>query len=159
MNDSSQRNAVLSIAGEAVLGLSWALITPAVVLTVLLQRQGAGERLIGSIYGIETAGTLLPQFLGIYLFRSLRKRKVQSHYNMLFETCLHSGRAAHITLGNLLVGCVALVASQLSGAVASAWGLRLLFGACLGMSLVAVFWIAVRVREPRRLKACSTEGN
>lgn len=81
-----------------------------------------------------------------------------SHYNMLFETCPHESRVAHITIGNLGIGAGAILISLVAGAIAAQWGLRSLFTICLALSVVALFWLACRVQEPRQLRLCvSTE--
>ena len=72
-----------------------------------------------------------------------------SHYNLLFETCPHDHLGAHITVGNLALGCVALLAPLLAGVIAEAGGLCLLFGLSLGVSVIALFWLMVLVRDPR----------
>lgn len=72
-----------------------------------------------------------------------------SHYNLLFETCPHDHLGAHIAVGNLALGGVALVAPFLAGLIAEGFGLRFLFGASLTVSAGALFWLLVFVREPR----------
>ena len=76
-----------------------------------------------------------------------------SHYNMLFETCPHDNRLAHITIGNLILGLATMVVPLLAGAFAQWAGLRSLFWACLLLSAAAFGWFLVRVREPRHVLA------
>ena len=72
-----------------------------------------------------------------------------SHANLLFETCPHDNRVAHITIGNIVLGMGTAVIPLLAGWLAQQWGVRATFGACLVFSLAAFVWFVVRVREPR----------
>ncbi|MDA0576920.1 MAG: MFS transporter [Verrucomicrobia bacterium] len=72
-----------------------------------------------------------------------------SHNNMLFETCPHDARLAHITVGNLVTAIPMLVAPLLAGALAHSHGLPVLFVTSMLISLVAAAWVMRRVREPR----------
>jgi MFS family permease len=74
-----------------------------------------------------------------------------SHFNMLFETCPHDSRVAHITIGNLVSGAAALTFPLAGGWLAAAQGVRTLFVVSLVLSLVAMAWTFWRVREPRLL--------
>ena len=74
-----------------------------------------------------------------------------SHYNMLFETCPHDSRMAHITVGNLALGLATAAAPLVAGVVAEHWGLTRLFVGCLVLSVCALLWFLVRVKEPRHI--------
>jgi MFS family permease len=76
---------------------------------------------------------------------------VVSHSNMLFETCPHDHRLAHITVGNLVMSAPLIAAPLLAGVLAAQLGLAALFRVCLAISLAAAAWILLRVREPRDL--------
>src|SRR5262245_22899193 len=71
----SVRNEVGNTVGDAVGGFQWNMVPSSTVLVVVLRHFGAGAPMIGSITALETAGGLLPQLVGIYLFRSHRRRK------------------------------------------------------------------------------------
>jgi MFS family permease len=75
-----------------------------------------------------------------------------AHNNMLFETCPHDHRFAHITIGNLVVGVVGIAASLLSGVVAAQWGFKPLFWTCLALSVAGLAWLAVFVKDPRDME-------
>jgi MFS family permease len=75
MRPRERRNALLNAAGEALFGFKFWLVPSATVLTVLLTRYGASERMLGAIVSIETACSLLPQLLGAWVFRSRRRLK------------------------------------------------------------------------------------
>lgn len=72
-----------------------------------------------------------------------------SHFNMLFETCPHDNRIAHIIIGNLVIGIAGITAAFLAGVVAEAWGVRTLFGISLGLSAAALGWFVLVVVDPR----------
>jgi MFS family permease len=75
MTPTQRRNSALNAAGEALFGFKGNLMASATVLTVLLREYGASPRLIGAVWSIETAGALLPQLLGLYVFHSYQQRK------------------------------------------------------------------------------------
>jgi len=75
MQQREWRNALLNAAGEALFGFKFWLVPSATVLTVLLTRYGASERMLGAIVSIESACSLLPQLLGAWVFRSRRRLK------------------------------------------------------------------------------------
>lgn len=74
---------------------------------------------------------------------------IVSHNNMLFETCPHDHRLAHITVANLVSAIPLMVAPLLAGALAHRAGLPALFAASLAISVVAAAWTILRVRDPR----------
>jgi len=73
--------------------------------------------------------------------------------NMIFETCPHEHRMAHISVGNLLIGAPMAFAAVLAGLVAEAFSLATVFRICLALSTAALLWCLLRVREPRTLQA------
>lgn len=88
----------------------------------------------------------------VYLFAGIvAGSTLVSHLNMMFETCPHRSRIAHLTAGNLIVGVGAIIAPLCGGWVAAHLGVRLLFWICLGLSVAAVAWIGLFVREPRTM--------
>jgi len=70
---------------------------------------------------------------------------------MLYETCPHDSRIAHITVGNLVMGTTSILCPLLAGVAAARYGTRSLFGICLVLSAGALLWFALRVREPRQV--------
>ena len=72
-----------------------------------------------------------------------------SHTNLLFETCPHDHRLAHITAGNLVMALPLFIAPLLAGWFADRHGLRALFTASLAVSLLAALWTILRIRDPR----------
>ncbi|MBI5723681.1 MAG: MFS transporter [Planctomycetes bacterium] len=80
-----------------------------------------------------------------------------SHINMMFETCPHRSRIAHLTAGNLIVGAGAILAPLGGGWIAAHHGIRLLFLICMGLSAAAAVWVGLFVREPRKMAVLSGE--
>jgi MFS family permease len=76
-----------------------------------------------------------------------------SGFNLLYETCPHDGRFAHITLGNFILSFAAIGAPLAAGLAAGRWGLRPLFVVSLGLCVAALAWFLVRVKDPRSLRA------
>ena len=82
-----------------------------------------------------------------------RGSSMVSGYNMMFETCPHESRIAHITAGNFILAFAALAAPLGAGVVAERWDLRTLFVLSLGFSVVALVWFVFRVKDPRTYRA------
>jgi MFS family permease len=77
---------------------------------------------------------------------------IVSHFNMVFETCPHENRMAHITIANLIIGCGTVFMPLIAGYAAGHFGTRPVFAASLFLSLVALGWFLFRVQEPRKRK-------
>lgn len=74
-----------------------------------------------------------------------------SSYNLTLETCPHEHLMLHISVSNLLLGVPMGLAPVAAGFAAAQLGLRWVFGLCLIVSLCALMWLLVAVKEPRRL--------
>lgn len=74
-----------------------------------------------------------------------------THTNMLYETCPHEDRLAHITVGNLVMTLPLLVAPVVAGAIANKYGIALLFFLSLVISIVGAIWFILFVRDPRKI--------
>jgi len=76
-----------------------------------------------------------------------------SHLNMLFETCPHDSRVAHITVSNLVLGPVLFLVPMATG-----WMMEHVANRTtgIGLTLIPTFlglaWLALAVREPRDLE-------
>lgn len=81
-----------------------------------------------------------------------------SHNNMLYETCPHDHRMAHITVGNLVLSLPLLAAPILAGIVAQQQGTTRLFMICLGFSILALLWFLAFVKDPRQVNLCAVRG-
>ncbi len=73
-----------------------------------------------------------------------------SHNNMLFETCPHESRVAHITLSSMVLGPVLFLVPLGTGWLVALVGSRpAVIGMTLAPTLLGVAWLALMVREPR----------
>jgi MFS family permease len=75
-----------------------------------------------------------------------------SHMNMLFETCPHDSRIAHITLSNMVLGPVLWLVPVVTGWAITHVGMRTGIGLTLIPTLLGVAWLAIVVREPRDIE-------
>jgi MFS family permease len=71
--------------------------------------------------------------------------------NLLLETCRHDNRLAHMTVGNMLLAPVTIGAPLIAAQSAAHFGSRPVFGASVVLSICAVAWLTLRLREPRSL--------
>ncbi|MHC4789115.1 MAG: MFS transporter [Planctomycetota bacterium] len=78
-----------------------------------------------------------------------------SHMNMLFETCPHDSRIAHITLSNMVIGPVLGLVPVGTGWVIAQMGMRTGIGLTLIPTLLGVAWLALMVRNPRDIEIFS----
>lgn len=72
-----------------------------------------------------------------------------SHVNMLFETCPHDSRVAHITLSNIVLGPILWLVPVATGWMIGHVGMRTGIGLTLIPTLLGIAWLALVVREPR----------
>jgi MFS family permease len=79
-----------------------------------------------------------------------------SHQNLLFETCPHDCRSAHITITNLVLGPLTTVVPLLTGKAVESFGTPITFGACLLPTVLGIIWLLVFVKEPRALASEAT---
>jgi MFS family permease len=74
-----------------------------------------------------------------------------SHQNLLFETCPHDCRSAHITITNLVLGPVTTVMPLLTGKAVESFGAPMTFGACLLPTILGIVCILFFLKDPRSL--------
>ncbi|MHC5034480.1 MAG: MFS transporter [Planctomycetota bacterium] len=79
-----------------------------------------------------------------------------SHMNMLFETCPHDSRVAHITLSNVVLGPMLWVVPVATGWAMTYVGMRTGIGLTLIPTLLGVAWLAIVVKEPRDIEITGT---
>jgi MFS family permease len=106
------------------------------VITLFILLSGAGKWVCLATYfcaGVSMAGAFV------------------SHTNMLFETCPHDHRLAHITIGNMVLALPMIAAPLAAGFAAELWGNLTLFKICLCFSAAAAVWMTLMVKEPRHL--------
>jgi MFS family permease len=76
-----------------------------------------------------------------------------SHQNMLFETCPHDCRTAHITVSNLVLAPFTAVVPPATGWAMEALGTQATFLVCLVPTVLGLLWLLLAVREPRVVRA------
>lgn len=72
-----------------------------------------------------------------------------SHNNVVLETCPHDDRVSHLVALNLVGGVVGVLVPLATGPVVAAWGRPALFAISFALSLAALLWLLLAVREPR----------
>ena len=73
---------------------------------------------------------------------------IVSHQNFLFETCPHDSRTAHITVANLVLAPVTILAPLAVGKAIEIFGTGPVFGVCLAATLLGLIWIIGLVKNP-----------
>jgi MFS family permease len=164
----------LSSAGGAlpeatIISLGAAQTAGATVTCILFGRLGdrLGHRfgvLAGTVFQVASLVSLLliPKATGClmaYLFAGcVGGILIVSYTNLVIDSCPHGVRSAHLVVGNLVVGLVLLLAPLVSSQIAEHRGIPTLVVFSLVVSLGSVLWIAVRVREPRRVRPSGSRG-
>jgi len=74
-----------------------------------------------------------------------------SHQNMIFETCPHDNRIAHITLSNLVMSPFMLALPVATGWLVSSAGAPTGIGLCVAPSVLGTLWLLFMVRDPRHV--------
>ncbi|MCC7205536.1 MAG: MFS transporter [Phycisphaeraceae bacterium] len=111
---------------------------------------GAGMQVVFLLIVLTTAGPA--SCIAAYLVLGLcTAAGFVTHYNLLFETCPHDHRLAHITLGSLLFSTVMIPAPLIGGAAAERWGMGPLLGVCVALSLASFLWFIFVMKEPRSI--------
>jgi len=75
-----------------------------------------------------------------------------SHLNMIYETCPHDNRVAHITLSNLVLSPFVMSIPLLTGWLISHLGRTSGMAISLVPTCLGVLWLLLRVREPRQVE-------
>jgi MFS family permease len=140
-----------ALTGSLVVTLGAAQTVGAAVSAMVFGRVGdrIGHRfglLMGIVFQI---GSLLCVILapGAFLI---------SYLNLVVESCPHEVRSAHIMVGNMVVGVAGLLIPLAGAALAEQAGIPALMKASLGISLVALAWNLLKVRDPRDLSRSPT---
>jgi MFS family permease len=81
-----------------------------------------------------------------------------SHYNVLFETCPHDHRIAHIALSNAIIGPFVFLSPLALGWGIGHWGTRFGILTAIVPTALGLLWLIFRVSEPRRLEPSDAGG-
>ena len=104
------------------------------ILVAVLARGPLACALCFSLVGIATAATWV------------------SHQNMIYETCPHDNRVAHITLSNVVLSPFVLSIPLLTGWFVAHLGRTSGMALSLVPTCLGVLWLLLRVREPRQIE-------
>ncbi|MGD2174089.1 MAG: MFS transporter [Candidatus Brocadiaceae bacterium] len=80
-----------------------------------------------------------------------------SHVNMLFETCPHDSRVAHITLSNMVLSPFIFLVPLGTGALMDVVGMRTGIGLTLVPTVLGTLWLFLAVKEPREVELLSAQ--
>jgi len=75
-----------------------------------------------------------------------------SHQNMIYETCPHDNRVAHITLSNVILGPFVAAVPLATGYLVSHVGTAKGFAASMVPTGLGILWIIFAVRDPRHVE-------
>jgi MFS family permease len=153
-----------AMAGDQIVRFGAATTAGSAISNLLLGRIGDrhGHRLgliAGSIAQISALSVLLSlegstACLTVYFLTGIViGSSLVSHQNMMFETCPHDQRIAHLTVGSLVLGVFTSLLPLAAGTAAKVWDMRTVFTTALCISGVALCWLLLRVKEPRVLMA------
>ena len=146
------------VSSGAAMTLGWAVAS--VILGRVGDRKGHRVGLLAAI-GFQVISLLLVLFGGGPISCVLsyaaagvsRGGMLISGMNLMFETCPHESRMAHIMVGNLTLSIVTISVPLLAGKAAGLWGVGTVFLISLLLSVCALLWTSVRMKEPRFLSA------
>jgi hypothetical protein len=74
-----------------------------------------------------------------------------SHLNMLFETCPHDSRVAHLTVSNVVLSPFLVLVPVVTGWLMRMMGVQPVIGLALIPAALGAAWMLLVVREPRTL--------
>lgn len=149
------------VAPATVITLGMLITLPQAIFAYLLGRLGdrAGHKssvvvgacaLAASIAVVWLGRGAVACGLGFALLGLAASAGWGPHLNMLYETCPHDSRVAHITLSNLILSPFLLGVPIATGWLREVAGVRA-FGFALIPVLIGVLWLAFRVKEPRTI--------
>lgn len=151
------------MAAGSVITLGMFLTLPQAASSYLLGRLGdrAGHKAGVVVGAVAQVAAILVAYLGrggvacaacFVLVGIAWSAAWVSHQNMLFETCPHDSRVAHITLSNMVLGPVLGLVPVATGWMMEHVGVRSGIGLTLIPTLLGVVWLALVVREPRDIE-------
>lgn len=86
------------------------------------------------------------------LVGAARAAALVSHQNMIYETCPHDSRVAHITLSNLVLGPFMLAVPLLTGWLIKHVGMESGIALCLIPTVLGALWLLLKMRNPREIE-------
>jgi MFS family permease len=76
-----------------------------------------------------------------------------SYLNLVIESCPHEVRSAHILIGNMIVGIAGFIFPLIGARIAVLGGIPVLMKVSLAVSIAALVWSLLRMKDPRRRPA------
>jgi MFS family permease len=157
---------------STVILLGTLLTLPQAASSYILGRLGdrAGHKLGVIVGALAQAASLLAAFYGAGAWACALSFSLLgvawasnwvSHANMLFETCPHDSRVAHITVSNMVLSPFLILVPLATGwlmALASV-GVRNGIGLTLIPAALGVAWMVFVVKEPRDMDIPARNGN
>ena len=113
---------------------------------------GTASQVIGLAIAILVPGTLSCAIAFAMIGVGMASSWI-SHVNLLFETCPHDCRTAHITVSNMVLAPFTAIIPIMTGRAIDIWSFNKTATFCLVPTVIALFWILIIVREPRTLKS------
>ena len=158
------------LAASTVMKLTAFLMVPRLVSGYVFGRLGdkSGHKLgivIGAV--MQLASLLVAYFgrggvvcaLSFMLIGIAWSSATVSHLNMLFETCPHDSRTAHITLCNMVLGPIMVLAPLATGWLMGLVGTTNGIGLTIPPTVLGIAWLAFVVREPRDVRLLRNKSN
>ena len=148
------------LSDSLVVSLGAAQTTGAAICCVIFGRIGdrIGHRfgmLLGIVFQIcALLSVLLIQgafgyFLAMLSSGCVGGALMISYLNLVIESCPHQVRAAHLMIGNIVVGVAGLLFPLIGAVIAIHAGIPALMEVSLGVSAVALIWNLCKVKDPR----------
>ena len=111
---------------------------------------GAGAQVLSVLVAYLGRG-LGPCILAFVLLGIVSSAGWVSHLNMLFETCPHESRVAHLALSNSVLSPFLVLVPAGTGWLMASVGMRAGMGLALIPAVLGTAWMLLVVREPRTL--------
>jgi MFS family permease len=151
------------LADSTVITLGLCLTIPQAVGSYLLGHLGdrGGHKTSVVIGAVAQALSVLVAYLGhglgaavaaFMLLGVALSASWASHLNMLYETCPHDSRVAHLTASNMVLSPFLVMVPLGTGWLMDAIGVRAGMGLALIPCVLGTAWMLLVVREPRTLE-------
>jgi MFS family permease len=151
------------LSDSTVITLGLCLTAPQAVGSYVLGRMGdrAGHKRSVVIGAVAQVLSVLAAYLGHGLGAAIAafvllgvalSASWASHLNMLYETCPHDSRVAHLTVSNAVLSPFLVLVPLGTGWLMDAIGVRAGIGLALVPAVLGAAWMVFVVREPRTLE-------
>ena len=104
---------------------------------------------LGSLLSVLSIPGPIGCFLAMLFSGCTNGTLIISSTNLLLESCPHQVRAAHVMIGNMLVGLAGVLLPILGARIAIQAGITALMEVSFVVSVVALVWNIYKVKDPR----------